>query len=153
MNERVVPPGVRSLTAELMARGPGPARLVGSSCRACEAVTFPAQRSCPRCAGVDVAPVPLPVRGTLWSHTVQGFPPKEPYVEAGGPFRPYGVGYVDLGPVLVEARLVADDLSTLRIGLPVALVTEPLTVAATGEVVTTYAFAPDPDGPARGGPS
>ena len=99
-------------------------QLVGSRCTACGAVTFPAQGSCPRCTSRDVETHPLATTGTLWTWTVQGFPPKEPYLGADQPFEPYGVGYVDLGAVLVETRLVGD-LTALRIGAPVELVVEP----------------------------
>jgi uncharacterized protein len=138
-----VPPGARLLGDGVIEGLPDAPHLVGSACRACGAVTFPAQGSCNRCTATDVERRPLATTGTLWGFTVQGFPPKEPYVQARAPFTPFGVGYVDLGgEVLVEARLVAGDPESLRIGQPMALVLEPLTVDGTGEVVVTYAFAP-----------
>jgi uncharacterized protein len=123
---------------------PDDPHLVGSACRTCGAVTFPAQGSCNRCTGTDVERRRLATSGALWGFTVQGFPPKEPYVQATAPFTPFGVGYVDLGgEVLVETRIVADDPEALRIGQRLALVLEPLTVDGTGEVVLTYAFTPE----------
>ena len=105
----------------------GEPHLVGSACRACGAVTFPAQGSCTGAPATDVERRPLATTGTLWAFTVQGFPPKTPYLQARAPFTPFGVGYVDLGgEVLVEARLVAGDLESLRIGQPMELVLEPL---------------------------
>lgn len=112
-----------------------PPRLVGSRCDRCGTVTFPVSGSCPRCTHPEMAAFPLPDRGTVWSHTVQRFAPKAPYVAPEGGFRPFPVGYVDLGEVLVEARLSADP-ARLRIGLPVRLVLEPV-----GAGVVTYAFA------------
>jgi uncharacterized OB-fold protein len=111
-------------------------RLIGSRCRGCGAVTFPAQRSCPRCTSVDVEERLLERTGTLYTWTVQGFRPKPPYA---GPedFEPYGVGYVELpGEVRVEARLTVADPDRLRIDMPVELVIVPF-----GDKVT-YAFAP-----------
>ena len=35
--------------------------------------------------------------GTIWAFTEQLFPPKPPYAVQGADFRPYFVGYVDLG--------------------------------------------------------
>ncbi len=102
-------------------------------------MTFPAQRSCPRCASVDVEERLLGRTGTLYTWTVQGFRPKPPYA---GPeeFEPYGVGYVELpGEVLVESRLTVADPDRLRIGQPVQLVIVPF-----GDQVT-YAFAPRED--------
>jgi uncharacterized OB-fold protein len=85
----------------------------------------------------------LATTGTLWTFTIQGFPPKSPYLEADRPFRPYGVGYVDLGgAVLVESRLVADDLAALRIDMPMELVLEPFHRDEAGEDIVTFAFAP-----------
>ena len=43
-------------------------------------------------------------RGELWSWTIQHIQPKPPY-RGPEPFEPFAVGYVDLGPVRVEARL------------------------------------------------
>jgi uncharacterized OB-fold protein len=57
-------------------------------------------------------------------------------------FRPYGVAYVDLGgEILVEGRLVLDDIDKLRVGLPVRLVAESLADAA-GTVWKAFAFEP-----------
>jgi uncharacterized OB-fold protein len=138
-----VPPGLRLLGEGVVDGLPDAPHLVGSACRSCHAVTFPAQGSCNRCTATDVERHPLATTGTLWGFTVQGFPPKEPYVQARAPFTPFGVGYVDLGgEVLVEARLVARDPERLRVGQPMVLVLEPLTVDGTGEVVLTYAFTP-----------
>ena len=53
-----------------------------------------------------MAPVELADRGTLWTWTVQAFEPKAPYRVPDAGFTPYGVGYVDLGDVIVESRLV-----------------------------------------------
>ena len=67
--------------------------------------------------------------GTLWAFTEQLFPPKPPYAVQGADFRPYFVGYVDLGgEVIVESRIVAT-AGSLRIGQPVRLVTEAFTPA------------------------
>lgn len=145
-----VPPGARLLGDGVVEGLPGAPHLVGSACRACRAVAFPARASCPRCTGTDVGRRPLATTGTLWGFTVQGFPPKEPYVQARAPFTPFGVGYVDLGgEVLVETRIVAADPEALRIGQRMELVLEPLTVDGTEEVVVTYAFRPaEREGPA-----
>ena len=80
--------------------------------------------------------------GTLWSFTVQGFQPKEPYL---GPaeFEPYGVGYVELhGEVIVEALLTENDPSALSIGDAMDLVIVPFTKDEAGNDVVTFAFRP-----------
>ena len=104
-------------------------------------MAFPAQETCPRCSGDDVETVPLPDRGTLWSFTIQAFEPKAPYQVPADGFAPFGVGYVDLGDVIVESRLAGD---TFRIGAPMALTLLDLWAGPDGEPVVTYAFAEVP---------
>jgi len=133
---------VTAVEPDLFAGFPDAPRLVGSRCSDCGAATFPAQGSCPRCTSTSVGRHALAPTGTLWSWTVQGFPPKEPYLGAvaGGPFTPFGVGYVDLGgEVLVESRLIGAP-GSFRIGQPMRLVLEPL--PGDGGLVG-FAFAAD----------
>ena len=81
-----------------------PVALRGSACSACGAHVFPALASCPMCSGLDVSDVALPTEGTVWSWTTQHFEPKAPYRTDG--FAPFSIGYIDLGPVIVEGWLV-----------------------------------------------
>jgi uncharacterized OB-fold protein len=82
---------------------------------------------------------PLPGQGVVWSCTVQRFPPKSP--PFAGTFEAYAVGYVDLGEVLVESRLIGP-ADGFRIGMAVRLVLEPF-ARLDGSVVATFGFAPD----------
>lgn len=109
-----------------------PPLLAGSRCADCGTVVFPDAPSCPRCSGSALERVPLPATGTLWSWTVQAFAPKPPYVTPESGFTPYAVGYVHLGDVIVEGRLVG---SEWQIGQQVQLVLLPV----FGDTVT-YAF-------------
>ena len=95
-----------------------PVALRGSACTACGAHVFPAMASCPVCSGVDVADVVLPTEGTVWSWTTQRFEPKAPFRTDS--FAPFSIGYVDLGPVIVEGWLVGS--TTWTIGERVRLV-------------------------------
>jgi len=116
--------------------------LLGSACARCGTVTFPHQGSCPRCMSEDVQERRLARRGTLWTWTVQCFPPKSPpyAVPAVEEFAPFGVGYVELpGEVRVEARLTESDPERLRIGMPMELTLIPAP-GASGAM--TYAFRP-----------
>lgn len=115
--------------------------LRGAQCVACSTTTFPYQASCPRCGGLDMADVALPRAGHIWSFTVQCFEPKAPY-RGVQPFEPYGVGYVDLGPVIVAARLTENEADALAIGAPVELTVIPAFQDDTGTTVLTYAFSP-----------
>jgi uncharacterized protein len=114
-------------------------RLIGSQCARCGVVAFPKQASCPKCTSLEVTDRLLARRGTLWSWTIQCFPPKSPPY-AGDPdtFEPFGVGYVELpGEVRVEARLTEADPGCLRIGMPMELTLIPAPGGGT-----TYAFQP-----------
>lgn len=112
-----------------------PVALRGSKCAACDAHVFPAATSCPMCTGVDVAPVALPTTGTVWSWTTQHIQPKPPF--RTDEWAPFSIGYVDLGPVIVEGWLVGK--TEWSIGESVRLV---LAKAWTedGVEVFTYGF-------------
>ena len=120
--------------------------LLGGRCGDCGVVTFPAQASCPRCAGEAMAVTPLARSGRLWTWTVQRFVPKSPPYgrsETEESFVPYAVGYVDLdGDVRVEARLVDVSPSELRIGMELELTVVPLWEADSGEEIVVPAFRP-----------
>ncbi|MET7689601.1 OB-fold domain-containing protein [Streptomyces sp. NPDC005483] len=119
-------------------------RLVGARCSGCSTVVFPRQDSCPRCAHGTMSAHVLPVSGRVWSWTLQAFPPKPPYRPPAGGHRPYHLGYVDLGEVLVEARL-AVPREEIRIGLPVRLTTVTAYEDEDGTEVITFAFRPERD--------
>ena len=120
--------------------------LIGSRCVHCGNHMFPVQSGCPKCSGNDTETVALARRGTLWTWTVQGFPPKAPpYAGPTDPatFRPFGVGYVELpGEVKVETRLTEADPAKLRIGMAMELVIVPLTTDDAGNELMTFAFQP-----------
>lgn len=120
--------------------------LIGSRCKACGNHMFPTQSGCPRCTGNDTETVELASRGTLWTWTIQGFPPKAPpYAGPTDPehFQAFGVGYVELpGEVKVETRLTESDPSKLQIGMEMELVIVPLCQDDAGNDVMTFAFQP-----------
>ena len=89
--------------------------------------------------------VKLSTKGTLWAWTVQGFPPKAPpYLGENDPetFVPFGVGYVELPELKVEARLTESEPAMLHDGMAMELTVEPLFVNEDGDEVVTFAFAP-----------
>jgi uncharacterized OB-fold protein len=133
---------VRPVSDGLFVETGGKVRLIGSACERCGVVTFPRQRSCPRCTSTDVRERLLAQRGTLWSWTIQCFPPKSPPYAVTDPeaFEPFGVGYVELpGEVRVEARLTVAEPAQLEIGMPMELTLIP---APGLDDVVTFAFAP-----------
>ena len=123
--------------------------LLGTRCTNCDNHMFPRQTGCPRCLFNEQEDVELATRGTLWTWTVQAFPPKAPpYLgPVGDDFEPYGVGYVELpGQLRVEGRLTNADPEKLQIGMEMELVLDPLTIDEDGNQVVTYAFAPVENG-------
>ncbi|PAZ10653.1 hypothetical protein CLM62_39460 [Streptomyces sp. SA15] len=121
-----------------------PPRLTGARCSGCATVVFPRQDSCPKCSDGAMSAHVLPVNGRVWSWTLQAFRPKSPYRPPTGGYQPYHVGYVDLGEVLVEARLEVHR-AEIRIGLPVRLTTVTAYHDEDGTEVLTFAFRPDPE--------
>lgn len=121
-------------------------KLIGSRCDDCGNHMFPQQGSCPKCAGTSTSPVELSTEGTLWTWTVQGYPPKAPpYKGDADPktFEAFGVGYVELpDEVKVETRLTVADPDHLQIGMPMQLTLVPLYTNDDGDEVLTFAFAP-----------
>jgi uncharacterized OB-fold protein len=123
--------------------------LLGTRCTNCDNHMFPRQTGCPRCLFNEQEDVELATRGTLWTWTVQAFPPKAPpYLgPVGEDFEPYGVGYVELpGQLRVEGRLTISDPEQLQIGMEMELVLDPLSLDEDGNQVVTYAFAPVENG-------
>jgi uncharacterized protein len=117
-------------------------QLIGSRCVGCGNHMFPVQSGCPKCSGELTEEVLLGRRGTLWTWTVQGYPPKSPpYAGNVDPktFQAFGVGYIELpGQIKIEARLTAK----LKIGMEMEMVLVPLNTDEAGNEVVTFAFAP-----------
>jgi len=83
-------------------------------------------------------------RGTLWTWTTQGFRPKKPYAgqDTDETFRPFALGYVELGgQVRVEARLLLEP-AEIRIGMELELFIIPFRRDEDGTEVMTFAFGP-----------
>ena len=121
-------------------------QLIGSRCRDCGVMTFPAQADCPRCTGDGMEETLFDRRGTLWTFTTQGFVPKSPpysIKEDPATFVPYAVGYVEFaGQARVEGRILENDPDKLAIGMEMEVVVVPLRVDEEGTEVMTYAFKP-----------
>ncbi len=126
----------RPIAANVFATSP--LRLIGGRDRSSGNLVFPLP---PEAANYE--PVDLPTHGSLWSYTVQRFPPKSPPYRGPAPFVPYAVGYVELPHALIVESLLTDvDFSALRVGLPMELTTIPLRTDKDGTTVVSYAFRP-----------
>ena len=127
----------RPIAPDVLTNG-SPARLIAGRHRASGRVVFPLPQDTE-----SYERVVLPSKGTLWSYTVQRFPPKSPPYRGEEPFQPFGLGYVELpGALIVASRLTEFDFTELRLGLPVELTTTVLRHDEDGTEVYTYAFRP-----------
>jgi uncharacterized OB-fold protein len=121
-------------------------QLIGSKCKRCGEVAFPAQKGCPACTGAEVENILLSTRGTLWTWTIQAFrPPSPPYAGPDTPdnFVPYGVGYVELPEgVRVESRLTENNPAKLKFGMEMELVIEKFKEDKDMNDLMTFAFKP-----------
>ena len=94
----------------------------------------------------DIEPIALASRGTVWTYTVQRFPPKPPYIGEMDieKFKPYVVAYVSLpGQTTVEARLTGIEPEDVKIGMEVELTAIPLNPEAPeSEQKLIHAFKP-----------
>jgi uncharacterized protein len=133
----------RMIDERLAAIAGGEIQLLGSRCDHCGTVTFPQQNSCPRCTRDGTERHELARAGTLWSWTIQGFPPKSPpYGGSADGFEPYGVGYVELGgEVRVEGILTTADPDQLAIGMTMHVVALPA-AGHEHDGLLTFGFAP-----------
>jgi uncharacterized protein len=129
VNERPVAPNLFRTVPEL--------RLLAGRHRVSGQLVFP-----PPADESSFETVELPSHGTLWSYTVQRFPPKSPPYRGEEPFAPFAVGYVELaGALIVESRLIDAPFESLRVGLPMELTSFTLRTDELGKV-TMFAFRP-----------
>jgi len=120
-------------------------QMLGSRCVNCGETAFPAQSGCRACSGNTTEVVEIGNCGTLWTWTIQGFMPKEPYNsnETMETFQPYGVGYVEMpGGVRVESRIAANQREHLKIGMPLKLEIVPFRTDEDGTEWMTFQFTP-----------
>lgn len=123
----------------MQADGP---RLIGSRCRECGEVTFPANPFCPQCCRETTANISLSQRGLLYSFTIQRFKPPPPF-RGTEPFVPYGVGMIELPEGLrVTSVLEESDPEQLRVGMEMELVITNFFEDDEGNDVLSFKFRP-----------
>jgi uncharacterized OB-fold protein len=130
---RMIAPGLVELTPA------GPRIVVGRQRDG--SLVFPLSQA----AEGECKPALLGPTGTLWSWTVQRFRPKSPpYVDAGGEFAPFVVGYVEFPEgIIIEGRIVARaDRDVLRVGMAMEVTVIPLCADANGAPLHLFAFRP-----------
>jgi len=133
-----------TVAGELVVGPPEAPSLVAGRCDSCREFHFPPQPNCPLCGALRINPTPLSRRGTLWTWTIQTFPPPAPPFRGNVEnFAPFGVGYVEFPEgVRVEGRLTIADERALRIGMPVEVAIASYGSDGTGRELRGFAFAP-----------
>ncbi len=125
----------------LFSEDEGGARLLGSRCATCGTPYFPKTDRCrhPECGQSDVEDASFGPLGTLWSYSVQNYPPPPP-ARHDEPYAPYALGVVDLDDGLRVVGRMTDDASSLTVGAQVELVLAPLCHEADGSELVTWMF-------------
>ncbi len=132
------------VAADLFVETPDGPRLLGSRCTTCGTPYFPKSPVCrnPKCTDSAMQEAAFGPRGTLWSYTVQHYPPPPP-AKYDEPYVPYALGLVDLAEGLrVLARISTATPDDLKVGAQVELVLETLYSDQDGNDVITWKVRP-----------
>ena len=117
-------------------------RLLGSRCRSCDTPYFPKSAVChsPNCNESKMEDAQFGPKGTLWSYSVQYYPPPPP-AKYDEPYVPYALAMIDMPEGLrVLARVSTDDPEQVQVGADVELVLEKLYTNPEGDDVITWKF-------------
>jgi uncharacterized OB-fold protein len=120
------------------------ARLLGSRCATCDTPYFPRSGLChnPDCTQSKMEEARFGPHGTLWSCSVQNYPPPPP-ARYDEPYRPYALGVVDLTDGLrVVGRMAVEDPDSVKVGAKVEIVLEPMCKEDDGTELITWMFRP-----------
>ena len=120
-------------------RSPGErAALEGSRCPQCRSTFYPPRYVCLNCFQEGLAAVALSTHGKVWTFTIARMSLPGSFVKA-----PYVIAQVELQDgVTVPGVLDGVDPEAVRIGMPVELVVEKVSVNAEGEDVMVFKFRP-----------
>ena len=102
-----------------------PPSILGTTCTSCGLTTWGKRQTCENCGATEVRAVTLGNKGTIWSYTVQRYPPSDPY-KLGSAKRedwvPRVVGWVEL-PEGVRVLSIVENCrpEDARIGMEVEM--------------------------------
>ncbi len=117
-------------------------RLTGSRCTTCGTPSFPKAAVChsPDCTESKIEDAQFGPRATLWSYSVQYYPPPPP-AKYDEPYAPYALAMIDMPEGLrVLARISTNDPESVKVGADVELVLEKLYTNPEGDDVITWKF-------------
>ncbi len=123
--------------------------LTGSRCGSCGETALGSSDLCQNCGSAELTSIPLSKVGTLWTYTVVRHRPPGDY-RGPDPFRPFGLGLVELAEGIRVLSPIGGGVSELRIGQ--ALIFKPTILRGDdgGELIA-FEFAPiDGEGAAHG---
>ena len=116
--------------------------LIGSKCRSCGEVLFPARRSCRRCCSIDLEEVALSRRAELYAFAVVKVKLPDAKLEP-----PYFAGIVELPEGERIRTLLTDaDTASLKIGDKMELVIDVVYEDESGREVLGWKFRPVREG-------
>ena len=95
----------------------GQVRLSGCKCTTCGETSLGAKTICPNCGRDTVQNIALGARGVLWSFTIVRHRPPGNY-KGPDPFKPFGLGLVELPEGLRVLAPIDCEIDKLKIGLP-----------------------------------
>ena len=122
----------------------GAAHLLGSRCASCKTPYFPKSLLChnANCDDSKMEDAEYGPSGTLWSYSVQNYPPPPPAITPD-PYEPYAVGVVDLDDGLrVAGRMTTTDPDRVKVGARVKVVLGPLGRDDEGTELVSWLFDP-----------
>ena len=120
--------------------------LIGSRCKSCGDYFFPKVVACqnPKCMSTDVEEALLSRTGRLYTYTINYYQPPPPYIPPD-PFVPYADVVVEFEKEKMKIQGQAAsvcDLDSLKVGMEMELVLEPLYKDAEGNDVIAWKFKP-----------
>ena len=120
--------------------------LIGSHCKTCGDYFFPSVLAChnPRCMSQDVEEVLLSRNGKLYTYTINFFSAPPPYIPPD-PFVPYATAVLELEKeqMKVQGQISQTaDFDSLKIGMDMEIVLEPLYKDTEGNEVMVWRFKP-----------
>jgi uncharacterized OB-fold protein len=91
--------------------------LAGTRCSSCGETSLGSVLLCPNCGSARVVDLRLGDNGTLWTYTVARHRPPGDY-RGAEPFKPFGIGLVELAEGLRVMSTLDCPVEQLRVGLP-----------------------------------
>lgn len=118
--------------------------LLGSRCPDCGEQFFVIREICEHCQSTQLEGIQLSKTGRLFAFSVMYYPPPPPY-RGDEPFRPFGIGWIELPEGLVIYSLLSEnDPTKLSVGMEMELHFKVFTTDEQGNEIIVPQFSPRP---------